>query len=808
MRRRVFDGESHAKQGILPALALVSRRHRSTLIALVLVSAGLLMLANIVLIFSWLTEDNVATPTVDYFKTSDAWLNRNENQEEWRRAQIQAEHLNLPSPHGISTSQVFFISCNRHDRSQLYWAYMATAAQCEMLSRANATAAPSCRKLYSGESPLIYTDDAAVSRVPPGPLPKSPADADGKVRSNEVPLGACGSVYDNAEAALYRPRHWRTPPPGLLVDETLPPSHRAAGPQRGLRVAPHDTTSLARVPVDALIWLGDAIYADKLADGYDSQSLFFQHANTMVTVGQFWRIQRDAPEYNAFINSCVAGSERLDWNRFQSTEIHLDTSAHNRERTPHRFPSPSSSPHRNVWGTWDDHDMGKNDAGREYAQRNSTQRFFLEFLRAPPSDPRWHREGVYQAYTIAFREAVNDANGWGAPLQLLLERVYEHAICVVLLDVRSFRDRPDASHTGDMLGAAQWEWFEALIQNYTTPTRDGQERCAMVLIGGGIQFMLDEKPAENWAAFPHSRDRLLGLLRAYGLERATFITGDVHMGELGADFTEHAIGDVLGYPMVEATSSGLTHSANMYFLPSLMLLLFPSSRRLSLYVDKNFGSLRLSLDLRHLPSIRSYLNDAEAAISKGPKAEQAKERLKSPEWRREARAAVEQALNATFTIFSIPNSGQPVHRLNFPLAMLTYAHGAAYRDATVNAVDGSVYRRSTAPPVTWEEKGDMEAAKATARTTPSSPRSLLLLKNGTITYISHYRNTEPAPFITWSARQLQYYLFTGFSVPETLKLMVLFNMLFCVWVLLLVFKKIRRHRWPQRRASFSPCRTV
>ncbi|AYU78032.1 PhoD-like phosphatase, putative [Leishmania donovani] len=783
MRRRVVDTEGGAVHVSGSAPTWRGRRSRRAFFSLLLLSIALSAMICSLLVLGWIAADDSTTVFGDDFAASDAWLNSNSNQEKWQRALLQSAKLNLPVPHSVAMNQVFFISCNRHDRSQLYWAYMAVAAQCEMLSWKNATAAPPCRRLYAGVSSLLRTAGTAASSG--GPHGRTTDTDEGKWQE-AVPLGACGSVYDSPAAAEQRQRYRRTSPPLLLLDETPPPLHRDTDPEQCFRAAPRDAVYSTGVPVDALIWLGDIIYADKFPDGRDAQSLLFHHVNTMVSIGRFWRIQRDAPEYNAFIDSCVAGGDHLDWTLHSPGEVFLPAAADNRERVVQLTPSPSSGTHRNVWATWDDHDMGENDGGREYTGRNSTQRFFLNFLRAPSSDPRWRREGVYGAYTTDFRDVVDDAKGWGTPMRLLMQQLYEHAICVVLLDVRSFRDRPNATQAGDMLGAEQWAWFEELLQNYTTLTRDGRERCAMVLIGGGIQFILDEKPAENWAAFPRSRDRLLGLLQAYRVERVAFITGDVHMGELGADFTKHAIEEVLGYPIVEATSSGLTHSANMYFLPTFMPLLFPSPRRLGLYVGTNFGALRLSLDLRHLPLIRSYLTEMEAKMAAA--------RFRPPQWRREVRAAVEQVVNATFTIFSIPKGGQPVYRLNFPLSMLTYAHGVAYRDATVDAVHGSVHKKPTSSPAAPEKNGGKEAAKDDTERTSSSPlRALLVLKNGTITGIAHYRNTEPTPLITWSARQLQYYIFTNFSVSETLKLMILLGFSTGALVLLLLMTTLCRY---------------
>ncbi|GAA0873021.1 hypothetical protein GCM10009117_21680 [Gangjinia marincola] len=53
-----------------------------------------------------------------------------------------------------------------------------------------------------------------------------------------------------------------------------------------------------------------------------------------------------------------------------------------------------------VLGTWDDHDYGKNDAGREFKMKKESQQLFLDFYDVPKNDPRRDREGVYHAETI------------------------------------------------------------------------------------------------------------------------------------------------------------------------------------------------------------------------------------------------------------------------------------------------------------------------------------------------------------------------------------------------------------------------
>ncbi|XP_065869519.1 uncharacterized protein [Euphorbia lathyris] len=52
-----------------------------------------------------------------------------------------------------------------------------------------------------------------------------------------------------------------------------------------------------------------------------------------------------------------------------------------------------------VIGTWDDHDYGLNDAGKEFEGKVTNQRLLLDFLDEPQDSPRRKQEGVY-TYTF------------------------------------------------------------------------------------------------------------------------------------------------------------------------------------------------------------------------------------------------------------------------------------------------------------------------------------------------------------------------------------------------------------------------
>ena len=47
-----------------------------------------------------------------------------------------------------------------------------------------------------------------------------------------------------------------------------------------------------------------------------------------------------------------------------------------------------------IVGTWDDHDYGKNDAGRHLAEKNSNREAYLDFLGEPSDSERRVQQGT------------------------------------------------------------------------------------------------------------------------------------------------------------------------------------------------------------------------------------------------------------------------------------------------------------------------------------------------------------------------------------------------------------------------------
>ncbi len=177
-----------------------------------------------------------------------------------------------------------------------------------------------------------------------------------------------------------------------------------------------------------------------------------------------------------------------------------------------------------VIGTWDDHDYGLNNGGKEFSAKADSQQAMLDFLDEPNDSPRRNQEGVYWSYTY----------GQG-----------DRTVKAILLDARYHRDHPKDPKS-DILGDAQWNWLKQELR---------ASKAAIHLIASSIQIIPEEHKYEKWANFPQARERLYTTIAESGAKGVIFLSGDRHIAEISKEQPEG-----LTYPLYEITSSSLTHS--------------------------------------------------------------------------------------------------------------------------------------------------------------------------------------------------------------------------------------------------------
>lgn len=195
-----------------------------------------------------------------------------------------------------------------------------------------------------------------------------------------------------------------------------------------------------------------------------------------------------------------------------------------------------------VLATWDDHDYGLNDAGKEFPLKAIAQQQFVDFFDVPNDSPLRQREGIYDAHTFGPE---------GQRVQ------------IIMLDTRYFRDAlkrnpagrkggvgPYIPHTDNqttLLGKAQWAWLETQLK----------QPADVRVIASSIQVVPEENGWEAWINFPHERQRLYDLIGATKANGVVFISGDRHLAEVSRQ-----VGPSVPYPMWDFTSSGMNEGGD------------------------------------------------------------------------------------------------------------------------------------------------------------------------------------------------------------------------------------------------------
>ncbi|MCM5662836.1 alkaline phosphatase D family protein [Galbibacter mesophilus] len=225
-----------------------------------------------------------------------------------------------------------------------------------------------------------------------------------------------------------------------------------------------------------------------------------------------------------------------------------------------------------VIGTWDDHDYGLNDGGAEWAMKENAQELFLNFMNVPKNDPRRRREGVYHSKTYHTEQ--------GSIKVILLDTRYFRSPLTKNLGEDGKRFMPNPQGIGTILGEKQWQWLEKELNNST---------ATFNIIMSSVQVLSNKHGFETWGNFPSEVEKLFSLIKSSQAQRVILLSGDRHISE----FSEINIPD-LGYPLIDFTSSGLTHTYEAYSGEE------NPYRIGQVITQKSFGVLRLNMKNHHV----------------------------------------------------------------------------------------------------------------------------------------------------------------------------------------------------------------
>ncbi len=194
-----------------------------------------------------------------------------------------------------------------------------------------------------------------------------------------------------------------------------------------------------------------------------------------------------------------------------------------------------------ITGTWDDHDYGVNDGGKEFAAKHESQQAFLDFLGVDRNHPRRFQEGIYHSYY--YRGDI------GAVKVLVLDtRFFRTPLTPDTISDKNYQANPYGE--GELLGEKQWKWLSKELH---------ESKADFNIIVSSIQFLSDQHGFECWGNFPHEVDRLKKLLITSQAKGVFILSGDRHISE----FSRIDLPG-LAYPLIDFTSSGLTHAYSSF----------------------------------------------------------------------------------------------------------------------------------------------------------------------------------------------------------------------------------------------------
>ena len=173
------------------------------------------------------------------------------------------------------------------------------------------------------------------------------------------------------------------------------------------------------------------------------------------------------------------------------------------------------------WGTWDDHDFGRNDSDGTMPGKENSRRGFVEY-RPNPSFGH-DQQGIYTKFRYG-------------PVE------------VFLLDTRWFARTEMSWADPDkptLLGQRQWEWLQAGLL--------ASEATFKILACGMIWDDKQNSESDDWGTYMHERQALQTWLGDNRIEGVVLMGGDIHVSRLLKYDTTRQV----GYPLYQFITSPL-----------------------------------------------------------------------------------------------------------------------------------------------------------------------------------------------------------------------------------------------------------
>lgn len=297
-------------------------------------------------------------------------------------------------------------------------------------------------------------------------------------------------------------------------------------------------------------------------------------------------IEKDKPDLFLFIGDAIYG----DWdgeNVFEVSEESLDRDYNQlnavfefkefRERVP-------------ILATWDNHDYGIHNGGREFKDKELTKQKFLDFFNEPKSSKRYQTPGIYDS-------KIYGQKGKRIQIILLDTRWFKSPFKIDTLSPQERKElgkvgkyEANSDSTATLLGKEQLLWLENEL------SKDADIR----IICSSIQVIPNQKGMDEWGNYPLERNQLLELLSTCS-GTPLILSGNVHFAEI----SNLKVGNRTIY---EFTSSGLTHINKTYGMaPNKFRIQGP-------FLDLNYGLVKVNWESKELSMTIKGMNNSEKPV--------------------------------------------------------------------------------------------------------------------------------------------------------------------------------------------------
>jgi alkaline phosphatase D len=195
--------------------------------------------------------------------------------------------------------------------------------------------------------------------------------------------------------------------------------------------------------------------------------------------------------------------------------------------TPVLQPFLKAMPHI---ATWDDHEYGPNDIGKQYIFKETSRKIFNSYFCNPSSGE--NGQGIYTMTSWGDADIfLTDDRWWRSPDSIR----------------DSVNGNPNASKR--MLGEQQMEWLKNSLL---------YSRATFKIIVVGSQVLNPVSPYDTWKKFPFEYNEIIDFLKEYSIDGVLFLTGDRHHSEI---IKVERPGT---YPLYDITVSPLTSGTHAF----------------------------------------------------------------------------------------------------------------------------------------------------------------------------------------------------------------------------------------------------